>query len=483
LPLEGKDRDMAAQHDKPMFSVLVAPEVAEMLAEKRTHEARAALAELFAPEVADLLGELEPRSRAVAFRLLPRDKAADVFTFLTTEQQNELQQELTNEQLVQMFNEMDPDDRAELFDEMPGQLVARLLAAMRPEERRMTQAILGYPAESVGRLMTPEYIAVKPEWTVQQALDHIRMHGRDRGGPEMIFTLYVVDDAGRLLDEIPLRHVLLADPSAEIRSLMDENVVALNAHDDREEAVRAMERYDVPVLPVVDRQNVLVGIVTFDDVADVAEEEVTEDFQRIAAVAPLTEPYLQVSIWEMFRKRGGWLAVLFLGQMLTASAMEHFEAQLSTVVALMIFVPLIISSGGNSGSQATSLIIRAIALGEVTLRDWWRVMRREILVGLMLGVFLAIIGLVRVTGWQWLGIYDYSEHYLRVALAVAIALVGVVTWGSLVGSMLPFALRRIGFDPATSSAPFVATFVDVTGLLIYFYTAMFILSGPLMQSP
>ncbi|HRP62686.1 MAG TPA: magnesium transporter [Phycisphaerales bacterium] len=458
------------------MSVLMAPDIEDMLAQKRTHEARTALEELYAAEVADLLTELKPTSRAVVFRLLPREKAADVFTFLPSDQQNQLLDELTNEQLVQMFNEMDPDDRAELFDEMPGQLAARLLEQMRPQERRNTQIILGYPPESVGRIMTPEYVSIKPDWTVQQALNHIRHFGKDA---EILYTIYVVDDDRHLLDEIKLRHLVMADPDSSIRTLMDEQVVSLNAFDDREEAVRAMERYDVPVLPVVDRANVMVGIVTFDDVADVAEEEVTEDFQKIAAVAPLTEPYLDVSLWEMFRKRGGWLAILFVGQMLTASVMETFETQLQIVAALVIFIPLIISSGGNSGSQATSLVIRAIALNDVTLRDWWRVLRREVMVALCLGLFLAVIGLARVAGWHWAGLYDYGDVYIRIAFTVAISLIGVVVWGSLVGSMLPFLLRRIGLDPATSSAPFVATLVDVTGLLIYFYTATFMLRAAL----
>lgn len=464
---------MTTNADTPRVSILLAPEIEEMLAQGRTFEARRTLREFFPPEIADVLTELQPRSRAVAFRLLPRETAADVYTFLSTELQQQLQEELTNEQLVQMFNEMDPDDRAELFDEMPGQLAAKLLLLMRPEERHSTQVILGYPPESVGRLMTPEYIDVRPEWTVQQALDHIRTVGKDA---ETIYTLYVLDDAGKLLDEIKLRHLVMADPSTTIRSLMDENVVSLRADDDREEAVRMMERYDVPVLPVVDSANVMVGIVTFDDVADVAEEEVTEDFQKAAAVAPLTEPYLDVTLWEMFRKRAGWLAVLFLGQMLTASAMERFDAQLQAVIVLAIFIPLIISSGGNSGSQATSLIIRAMAVGEVTLRDWWRVMRREVFVGLALGVFLAAIGLLRIMGWQWLGFYNYGSEYVHVAAVVAIALVGVVLWGSFIGSMLPFLLRKLKLDPATSSAPFVATLVDVTGLLIYFYAAMVLMS-------
>lgn len=462
----------SSSNDRLGMGVLLSPEVEEMLDARRTREVRSVLNDLQVPEIVDLLVELSPRHRAISFRLLPRDVAAAVFTELPSDQQAALQDELTNEQLAQMFNEMDPDDRADLFEEMPGQLAAQLLAMMRPEERRSTQIVLGYPAESVGRIMTPEYLALRPEWTVKESLEHIRRRGRDA---ETVHVLYVVGERGRLLDDIRIRELLLADPETRISELMDESAVSLNANDDREQAVRIMERYDMSVLPVVDRDDVLVGIVTFDDVADVAAEETTEDIHKSAAVAPLDAPYMQASVITMFRKRGGWLAVLFFGQMLTATAMEHFEAQLQTLITLAVFIPLIISSGGNSGSQATSLIIRAMAVGEVTLRDWWRVMRREALVGIALGVFLAIIGLFRVTVWQWLGIFDYGGDYILVALTVAIALVGVVSWGSLVGSMLPFALRKVGLDPATSSAPFVATLVDVTGLLVYFYAAILIM--------
>lgn len=463
---------MTTNGDRPRMSVILGPEIQELLEQKRTHDVRQLLSDLQVPELVDLLEDLPPEHRAVTFRLLPRDTAANVFTELPGDQQSQLLDELTDEQLAQMFNEMDPDDRAELFDEMPGQLAAQLLQMMRPEERRSTQVILGYPADSVGRIMTPEYISLKPEWTIEEAFDRIRRKGADA---ETVHVVYVIDDRGRLLDEIRIRELLLADPQANVESLMDESAVWLNARDDQEEAVRTMERYDLSVLPVVDRDHVLVGIVTFDDVADVAAEETTEDIHKAAGVAPITQPYMEASLYTMFKKRSGWLAILFLGQMLTATAMERFESQLEAVIVLAIFIPLIISSGGNSGSQATSLIIRAMAVGDVQLRDWWRVMRREIFVGLSLGLFLAVIGLFRVMGWQWLGFYDYGVDYVYIALTVSIALIGVVAWGSLVGSMLPFILRKVGFDPATSSAPFVATFVDVTGLLIYFYTAMLIL--------
>jgi magnesium transporter len=468
---------MASVENERMVGDLLAPDIVEMLEARQIGLVRAALSELMDPEIADVLIALPPHQRAMAFRLLPRARAADVFTFLPPEEQEQLLAELTNEQLAQVFDEMDPDDRADLFEEMPGPIVAKLLALMKPEERRQTQIILGYPPESVGRIMTPDYVALRPEWTVQQALDHIRQYGRDA---ETISTLYIIDAARKLIDNIRLRQLILADPQSPIQSLMTGQVVALRATDDREEAVRAMDRYDQPVLPVVDSGGVLVGIVTFDDVADVAKEEVTEDIQKLGGVEALEAPYLSTPLLELVRKRGLWLSVLFLAQLLTASAMGLFEAEIVQAVVLALFIPLIISSGGNSGSQAATLVIRAMAIHEVALRDVWKVLRRELACGAMLGCWLGLLGLLRILVWQWAGLVDYTDHYHWLGLTVMIALVGVVMWGTLVGSMLPFIIRRLNLDPATVSAPFVATLVDVTGLIIYFTTALLMLSGKLL---
>jgi len=460
-----------------MLGRLLAPEIEGMLEAKQTHAARAALVDLLAPEIADVLVELAPRLRAVAFRLLPRERAAEVFTYIPPEAQEELLNELNTEQLGQLFDEMAPDDRAELFDEIPGEVAAKLLELMKPDERRQTQAILGYPPQSVGRIMTPDYLAVRPEWTVAQALDHIRRHGRDA---ETFSRVYIVDEKRRLIDDIRLRQLLLVQPTETIRSLMKEQFIALHAQDDREEAVKMMERYDVPALPVVDRDGVLVGIVTFDDVADVAQAETTEDIQKMAAVQALEEPYITAPIPELIRKRGTWLAMLFLGEMLTASAMTHYEHEIAAAVVLALFIPLIISSGGNSGSQASTLIIRAMALGEIEQRDWWRVLRRELACGVVLGLLLGLIGVVRINLWQWFGWADYTSHYELVAFTVGVALLGVILWGSIMGSMLPFVLRAVKLDPAVISAPLVATLVDVTGLIIYFTTAAIVLKGTLL---
>jgi magnesium transporter len=341
--------------------------------------------------------------------------------------------------------------------------------------------ILGYPEDSVGRIMTPDYLTLRPDWTVQQALDHIRSRG---GEAETLQAMYVVDDRGRLLDDVSLRQLVLSDPQAKIESLMDGQVVSLLATNDQEAAVQTMNRYDLPVLPVLSGDNVLVGIVTFDDVADVAEEEATEDIHKMGGLEALDEPYMSASIFDLVRRRGTWLSALFIGQLLTASAMSHFGARVGAgiekVLVLTIFLPLIISSGGNSGSQATTLVIRAMAVREIALRDWLRVFRRELACGLLLGLWLGLLGLVRVIIWQHLGWYDYSEFYLLLGLTVMVSLLGVVVWGTLVGSMLPFIIRRLGFDPAVSSAPFVATLVDVTGLVLYFSVALLFLRNTLL---
>lgn len=468
---------MSATTQEQFAGRVLAPEIGDMLTRGELRDARAALEGLFDPEIADVLMELDPRHLALAYRLLPRDRSAEIFALLPLEKQEELLSSLTSQQMAQLFNSMTPDDVAELFDELPGRLAAELLNLLGPEERREAQIILGYPAESIGRIMTPNYLRVRPDWTVAEVLEHIRQRGEEA---ETLDTLYVVDRDGKLVADVRLRDLLLAPPDTYVAELMSTRVPFLNARDDQEVAVSAFERHDRPVLPVVDSDGVLVGVVTFDDVADVAEEEVTEDIHKMAGVEALEEPYLHVSVPELLRKRAPWLAVLFVGEMATASAMEHFEGALRQAIVLTVFIPLIISSGGNSGSQGTSLIIRAMAVGEIALKDWARVLQRELLCGLLLGLFLGVIGMARVVVWHESGMADYTEHFLLVAVTVGTAVVGVVLWANLVGSMLPFLLRRFGLDPATSSAPFVATLVDVTGLIIYFTTAILILRGTLL---
>jgi magnesium transporter len=340
----------------------------------------------------------------------------------------------------------------------------------------VASVLLGYEEDSVGRLMTPDFVRIRPNWTVSYALSHIRRYGKDS---ETLGMVYVIDGAGRLIDDLRIRQVLLANPRSRVSELMDSRFVSLKAIDKREAAVEAFKEADLVALPVTDSEGVLLGIVTVDDILHVAEQEATDDIQKIGGSEALDEPYMRIALPKMVRKRATWRVILFLSEMLTATAMGKYETEIAKAVVLSIFVPLVISSGGNSGSQASTLIIRAMALGEVRLRDWWRVMRREILSGLSLGGILGVIGFVRISTWA-LVFHSYGQHWPLLALTVGTALVGIVLWGTLAGSMLPFLLRRLGVDPATSSAPFVATLVDVSGLIIYFTAAGIILRGTLL---
>ena len=427
-------------------------------------------------DLAELMEPLSAEKEAVVFRLLPREEAANVFSYLPIERQQELLKAMAHEEVVNILNDMSDDDRTELLEELPANITQKLLNSLSDQERRLASQFLGYPENSVGRLMTPHFVRVRSDWTVAQALDHIRRYGMDS---ETMSMIYVIDEKGKLIDDLRIRQFLLTPPETPVSNLMDSRFVSLKATDDQEVAVEAFKEADLNALPVTDREGVLIGIVTVDDIFDVAEEEATEDIQKIGGTEALDEPYMDIAIPSMVRKRATWLVVLFLSEMLTATAMGRFENEIAKAVVLSIFVPLVISSGGNSGSQASTLIIRAMALGEVTLRDWWRVMRREILSGLSLGAILGIIGFIRISLWA-LFFHSYGDHWFLLALTVGIALIGIVLWGTLSGSMLPFLLRRVGLDPATSSAPFVATLVDVSGLIIYFTVAAIVLRGTLL---
>lgn len=429
-----------------------------------------------AGDLADLLEPLPAEKEAVVFRLLPRDVAADVFSYLPIDRQRELLKAMGHEEAANILNDMSDDDRTQMLEELPARVTQQLLSLLSDNERQLASQFLGYPEHSVGRLMTPHFVRVKSHWTVGHALDHIRRYGEDS---ETMSMVYVIDEHGKLIDDLRIRQFLLTSPDTKISEIMDSRFHALKATDDQEFAVRVFKEADRNALPVTDTDGVLLGIVTADDIFDVAEEEDTEDVQKIGGTETLEEPYMKMAIPSMVRKRATWLIVLFLSEMLTATAMGRFEDEIARAVVLSVFVPLVISSGGNSGSQASTLIIRAMALGEVKLRDWWRVMRREILSGLSLGMILGSIGFIRITVWALL-FHSYGDHWLLVALTVGIALIGIVLWGSLSGSMLPFLLKRIGLDPATSSAPFVATLVDVSGLIIYFTVAAIILKGTLL---
>jgi len=440
----------------------------------------AALREVFRewppPDVAEVILDLPEDEQVIIFRVLPHDLAADVFEYIGIEEQQQLLRAMAHEQVVGILNEMAPDDRTALLEELPSDAARKLIRFLTPEERRIATALLGYPEDSVGRLMTPDFIAAKEDWTVQEVLDYIRAYGQDS---ETLNVIYVVDDRGKLIDDIRMREFLLKPLSSPVRDLMEKTFVALNVTDSQRDAVNIFRKYDRTVLPVIDSNGVLLGIVTIDDMLDVAEEEATEDIQKLGGSEALDAPYLTIGFPHMIRKRAPWLVILFLSEMLTATAMGFFSDEIAKAVVLALFVPLIISSGGNSGSQATTIVIRAMAVGEVMLRDWWRVMRREILSGLTLGVILGTIGFLRITVWSQL-FHLYGPHWPLIALTIFFSLIGVVMWGTLSGSMLPFVLRRVGLDPATASAPFVATLVDVTGLIIYFTVALLILRGTLL---
>lgn len=427
-------------------------------------------------ELAELINESKDIDFRKVFQVLDAEMAVKTFEHLDFDIQIELLQSLTVDQLSNTLNTLSPDDRTALFEQLPPETLQKYLSLLSDEERKTANQLLQYPEESIGRLMTPDFISVKENWTVQQVLDHIRKVGKDS---ETLNIIYVTDNRGFLLDEIKIRDFLLAPPDTTVNELMDRQFVSLNAKDDQESAIEIFKQTDRVALPVTDFNGLLLGIITIDDVVDVIEEEDTEDIQKFGGTEALEEEYLKVSFKEMISKRAGWLVILFLGEMLTASAMGYFNNELNRAVILALFIPLIISSGGNSGSQAATLIIRAMALGEITISEWWRVMRRELMSGLVLGGILGIIGFMRIAAWT-LFTDIYGPHWLGIAFTVSFSLVGVVLLGTLSGSMLPLLLRRIGIDPAISSAPFIATLVDVTGLIIYFSLAYLFLKGTLL---
>ena len=459
-----------------MIERLVLPEVRELLASGDLATLGEVLNRWPPADLAGIVAALSEPEQAQVLRALEGRVAAETFEYMDLSGQERLLATFDDAKAAAILNDMAPDDRTALLEELPGTTTARLLALLSPAERSVAVSLLQYAPDSIGRLMTPDFIAVRKGWTIRHVLDHVRTHGKDS---ETLNVLYVVDTEGTLHDDLRIRNILLAPMHTHVGDLMDGKFVALNVTDDRKSAVEVFRKYDRSALPVIDARGKLVGIVTIDDVLDIAEEEATREIQRFGGVEALDEPYLATPLGSMVRKRASWLIVLFLGEMLTATAMAYFEAEIAKAVVLALFVPLIISSGGNSGSQAATLIIRALALGEVKLRDWWRVMRREIASGLMLGTLLGTIGFCRIALWSAFSPM-YGPHWPLVGLTVGLALLGIVVWGTLSGSMLPLLLHRLGFDPATSSAPFVATLVDVTGLIIYFSVAIVILRGTLL---
>ncbi len=427
-------------------------------------------------ELADILYEY-PDYEAQIIGSLSIHRAVALFKILDLAEQKKIIKELPAFKTAELLNELPADDRTDFLEGLPSNVVRELIKLLTPDERKTTLNLLGYPENSVGRLMTPDYVWVYEENTVAEVLDTIRRFGKDS---ETIDVIYVISSTGKYLDDIRIRDIILSAPEKKVSELMDGRSIVMYADEDQEVASGVFKMNNRVALPVVSRSMKLLGIITIDDILWVAEEEYSEDMQKIGGTEALDEPYLDTPILKLFRKRISWLVVLFLGEMFTASVMAHFEEEIAKAVVLALFIPLIMSSGGNSGSQASTLIIQALATGDITISDWWKIMKREIISGLLLGGVLGIVGYFRVIAWQ--GVFEgaYGIHYHEIGLVLGITLLGIVLWGTLSGSMLPLVLKRLGFDPAVGSAPFVATLVDVTGLIIYFSVAYAILQGLLL---
>lgn len=432
-----------------------------------------------AADTVEILNTLPPPDAAEVMRLLPREFAIEILDKPELDFGAEIIEALPRHVAAPLLAGMSADMAADIVQQLEEPAKTELLGALDDVSRGAIVGLLAYPENTAGAMMTTEFVSVPSNWTVEQTLQHIRKVERTR---ETVYAIYLLDPfTRRLVGAVTLRRLISGEPSANILTLAPtrEPITTLPLID-REDVARLITRHDLLAVPVIDKAGHLLGIVTVDDIIDAIIEESTEDVQKFGGMSATEEPYMQIGLLGMIRKRGGWLSILFVSEMLTASVMQHFEGELEKALVLTLFIPLIMSSGGNSGSQATSLLIRSLALRDVKLADWWRVMLRELPTGLILGGLLGVIGLARVVMWQKLGIYDYGEHWMLVGLTVAAALVGVVTFGSVAGSMLPFALQRVGFDPASASAPFVATLVDVTGLMIYFSAALLILRGTLL---
>lgn len=441
-----------------LLNSLLRPEIQELLDRRDWVTLRDVLNEWPAPEVAEMLLELEKPDRVLLYRALPRHLAADVVSELDAEHRNALMTELTDEETRHLLSSMPPDDRTHLLEELPGVVVQRLLNLLNPSDLREARTLLGYPEESVGRLMTPDYVAVRPNWTVAQALVHIRAHGKDS---ETISRIYVVDEAWRLQDDVALRRLILADPESRVEDVMDHSFASLSVFADREEAVRMTQKYDVVALPVVDSEGVLVGIVTVDDILDVAEEEATEDFHKVGSVEPIFTSLRETGIGMLYRSRIGWLLTLVGMNVFSSAGIAFYESTIAAQVTLVFFLPLLIGSAGNAGAQAATLMVRAMATGDVHSRDWFQMLAKELGVALALGLTMsAAVSLI-----------GFARGGVDIAVVVSLTMVLVVVVGSLIGMSLPFLLNRFQFDPATASAPLVTSIADISGVVIYFSIA------------
>ena len=419
-----------------------------------------------------------PAEKAIpAFQSFTLAKKIQVFPYIDVQLQKKIIQSVPRDQSAQILNELRTDDRLNFFSASRGVELSAFLSLLNDANKKTTHDLLGYPEKSVARIINTDFATIDRGMTIAAATEHLRKYHKDT---EAANVIYVVDKKGRLIDDIPVRRLVLTDPAKKIEEILDGYCVSLKMTDSKEEAVSRFKEYDRVALPVTNDDNILLGVITVDDVLDVAEQEETAAIQKFGGLEELDYPYVKTPFFALLRKRAGWLVILFIGEMFTATAMGYFDKEMSKAIVLALFVPLIISSGGNSGSQAATLIIRAMSLKELSVRDWWYVMRREILSGLSLGFLLGAIGFIRITVWQSLHLYDYGEHWIKLAITIFFSLIGIVMWGTLSGSMIPILLKKLKIDPATSSAPLVATLVDVTGLVIYFSIAAIILKGTLL---
>ena len=461
--------------DRPV-ATLLAPDIVALL-EESPADIPAETEEIHPADLAHVAELLERDQLHALLSALGPARAADVLEYLDEELRTEYLESVTPREAAELVTEMTPDDRADTLEEIDEDRVEEILSEIPTDARLETEKLLAYEPDTAGGLMTTEFVQVSADMTVEAALDNVRAVAR-AGKKEAMHNIYTTDARGELAGVMSLRELLAAPSGAKIGDIAWTEVQSVGPNADREEVARVIATYDLVAVPVVSESGHMMGVVTVDDIIDAIQEEQTEDVQKLGGMEALDEPYMQMSIAGMLKKRAGWLSILMVSEMFTTSALQHFDVELQKLPVLTLFVPLVMSSGGNSGSQATSLITRAMALKEVQLRDWWRVALRELPSGISLGAILGVIGVVRIITWQHLGLYDYGKNgvpYQQVAATIFFALIGIVTFGSLAGSMLPFILRRLGFDPASASAPFVATLVDVTGLVIYFSVALLVL--------
>ncbi len=447
-----------------MLKELLKPEIKELINNRKWNDLKEALRNWPSPEVAELLLDIDKYNRVLLFRALPRDLSADVFSYLDYDEREELLYDLTDQETRELLSDMSPDDRTALLEELPSKVTRTMLNLLNPQDLKEARQLLGYPEDSIGRIMTPDFVAVRPQWTVAEALSHIKRFGKDS---ETVNRVYVTDKSGKLLDDILLRQIILSDDEQTIENLMDYNVISVSAFEDQEETVRLLEKYDVVAIPVVDSEGQLVGIVTFDDIFDVYEEEQTEDFQKISGINPVDQTYLSASVWRLWSKRFPWLLTLLLANFLTAAVISNYHHVLAAVVALTSFIPLLIGTAGNSGTQSATLIIRSLATGEVEIADWFRVILKEIAVGLLLGIALGIIA--------YLAGFIEGKNSVGIAVTVSLSMVILIIWANLIGSILPIVLAKIKLDPAVISSPLIATLIDVTGIIVYINIAIMVL--------